>query len=102
MLLWVSFKLRSAEVSSINLPDKEYWMAPERRQATVDFLSGYFLWFGGGTLLLMFDVFRQVFRFNLSQSPVLAHPLRSVAVYISFVIVWVFGFYRRFDKKRTL
>jgi hypothetical protein len=60
----------------------------------------YFLWFGAATLLLMFDVFRQVFRFNLSPSPARAHPRSSLTVHISFVILWVFGFYRRFAKNQ--
>ena len=48
----------------------------------------------------MFDVFRQVFRFNLSPSPARAHPRSSLTVHISFVILWVFGFYRRFAKNQ--
>jgi uncharacterized membrane protein len=97
--LAVAFLCGSRDEASIELPAKEYWMAPERRQATVDYLSASFLWFGAATLLLMFDVFRQVFRFNLSLSTALEHPRTSLAVYASFVIAWVAAFYRRFDKK---
>ena len=36
----------------INLPNKDYWLAPERRRATVSYLRSGILWFG--TLLLAF------------------------------------------------
>src|SRR5258708_17954757 len=30
----------------INLSNRRYWLAPERRAETMDFLNGYFAWFG--------------------------------------------------------
>lgn len=98
MLLTVSFKMRSLDAASIKLPNKDYWMAPERRRETAEFLSGYFLWFGTATLLLMLDVFHQVFRYNLFLSHALEHPLASLGVYIAFTIAWVAGLQLRFRK----
>ena len=98
MLLSASFKFRSLDPAKMRLPNRDYWMAPERREATVEFLSGYFLWFGAATLLLMLDVFRQVFLFNLGASKALDHPLTSLGVYVAFVIAWIAGFQLRFRK----
>jgi uncharacterized membrane protein len=98
--LAIAFLCGSRDESSIELPSKEYWMAPERRRETLDFLSGYFLWFGAGTLLLIFDVFRQAYRVNLGRSPALEHPIASLAVYAGFVLAWVAGFFRRFARKQ--
>ncbi len=36
----------------INLPHKEYWLAPERRDETLAFLNRYFAWFGCALLLV--------------------------------------------------
>jgi hypothetical protein len=35
----------------INLPNKEYWLAPERRAETLAFLNGNFAWFSCAALL---------------------------------------------------
>jgi uncharacterized membrane protein len=99
VFLSVCFKLRSLDVASMNLPNKEYWMAPERRQETADTLTAYFLGFGTATLLLMLDVFHQVFRFNLAPSAALDHPLTSLGVYLAFTLLWMAGFFRRCAKK---
>ena len=99
LFLGLSILMGSLHAESINLPDKKYWMAPERRQETVDFLAGYFPWFGSATLLLMLDMFRQVFRFNLGFSKTLDHPLASLGVYLFAVLAWMAGFLRRFTRK---
>ena len=99
LFLGISTLMGSLRAESINLPDKEHWMAPERRQDTVDFLAGYFPWFGSATLLLMLDMFRQVFRFNLGLAKTLEHPFASLCVYLLAVLAWMAGFFRRFSRK---
>jgi uncharacterized membrane protein len=99
VFLGISLVSRSVKSESVNLPNKEYWMAPERRGQTVDFLARAFLWFGAATMLLMLDVFGQVFRFNLSPSRGLAHPAASLAVYVCAALAWVAVFFRRFARK---
>jgi uncharacterized protein DUF1648 len=37
----------------INLPHKEYWLAPERRSDTMALLGGSFAWFGCGALVVV-------------------------------------------------
>lgn len=39
-------------LAMINLPNKDYWLAPERRAETQAFLYGYFAWFGCAVLAL--------------------------------------------------
>jgi uncharacterized membrane protein len=97
--LGLSSKFASFEGSDMKLPNKEYWLAPERRAETLQFMSGAFLRFGAGTLALMLDVFHQVFEFNLGRTKTLDHPLLSLAVYAAFTAVWVAAFHRRFSRK---
>lgn len=52
--------------SLINLPAKDYWLAPERREQTRASLTRSLLWLGNLTLLLMIVEEHSVFRVNLS------------------------------------
>ncbi len=94
-IFWV---LLRAAPAGINLPNKAYWMAAERREGALQFVRGSLLWFGAGTNLLMFDVFGQAFRYDLGQAPGLAHPLASLGAYAGFSIAWTAVFMRRFAK----
>ena len=51
--------------SLINLPNKNYWLAPERRAASMAFLTGWMRWFGAATVAWMLGVFQLVAQANL-------------------------------------
>jgi len=80
--------LRTVPVSLINLPNKDYWLSPERKQETVDVLSRQFLWSGSATLLLLLDIFHQSFNVHLGKAPALGHPAASIAAYVVFSVLW--------------
>ncbi len=80
--------LRKIPASLINLPNKDYWLAPERREKTFDILSQYFLWFGSATLLLLLDMLHQTFRVHLGKARSLEHPVTSIVVYSGFSLIW--------------
>lgn len=82
--------------NKINLPNKDYWLAPERRAATFAWMTAALEWFGVATFALLFDVFGQAFRFNLDPRGGLAHPGTSLAVYLGFTAVWMTVFLRKF------
>jgi hypothetical protein len=83
----------------LNLPNKDYWLAPERRESTMDTVAAFLLIFGAGTNLLLLDVFGQVILFNLGRSPRLDHPEISLAVYVAFTVVWIAAFMLAFKSK---
>ena len=73
---------RRLPVSLINLPNKDYWLAPERRDATLAWIGGWSTMFGAATLLLMMALMRQVERVNLGAAtqiagmPLVGSPVR--------------------------
>jgi uncharacterized membrane protein len=86
----------------INMPNKDYWLAPERRVRTLAILGSEMLWFGNATIALMIAVIELAIRANLSDSVRLSEPVMwsLLAAYLVYLVVWMIGFYRRFARPR--
>jgi uncharacterized membrane protein len=91
--------LRKIPASLINLPNKDYWLSPERKQETVAVLSRQFLWFGSATLLLLLDIFHQSFRVHLGQAQTLEHPVASIVGYVLFTTLWSIALIAKFMRR---
>jgi uncharacterized membrane protein len=56
-------------VSLINLPNKEFWLSPERRDETLSYIRVWSAWFGCGLLAFLLFAMGLVFRANLHTPP---------------------------------
>jgi len=101
---------RSISPAWINLPNKDYWLAPERRERTFAILAREMLWFGNATIALMIVVFELAIRANLTKAsrgsapePVrLSQPAMwaLLVAYFLYLAVWLIRFYRQFPRPR--
>jgi len=105
-LLLVSFAgaptlLRRISPEWINLPNREYWLAPERRARSIAILGEEMLSFGNATIGLIICAIQLAIQANLSESTRLANPAMWVllAVYFLYAIFWTIRLYRKFPKK---
>ena len=90
--------------SMISLPNKDYWLAPERREKTFRDLRPMIDWMGIMTIAFIVGVMQIVFRSSL---PDVQHFsieifLVLVGLYAAYSIVWGIRLYRRFSKPPTL
>jgi uncharacterized membrane protein len=86
---------------AINLPNKEYWLAPERRAASLAAVQDRMSVMNTATVAFLLYVFQCAYEANLKPDPRLDGPFWLVpAVYFVFVGVWSFGFYGRFRLPR--
>ena len=91
--------IRRLPVSMINLPNKDYWLAPERRDESLAFLANQLELIGGSALLLVVAVMQLAFNANLSNAPTMPPTLiwPPVVAFIGFELVctvrlmWRFG-----------
>ena len=90
-----------APLRLMNLPNKEYWFAPERRAGTLAYFRAQFAWFGCGLLAFLLFVNELVFRANLSYP----HRLETgpfvtgLVLFLSFTAIWSIWIVVHFSKK---
>ena len=72
----------------INMPNKKYWLAPERRQKTLDHLRNCLLWLGTLTMLYWFDLAGQTFQVHMGQTDRLNHVWLSLGLYLAAAAAW--------------
>jgi uncharacterized membrane protein len=93
--------LRLVPTSLWNLPDRDYWLAPERRDATMRRVADTTAVFANATLALMLATFELAFRANLPGGTFAAGAMwLFLAAYGVFVAVWLWKFVRAWSRPR--
>lgn len=82
--------------SMVNIPNREYWLAPERRTEAQQKLRGMMLWIGVLTLAFLQWIFYKVYRVNLAEPPVLSSIWTELIIYFIALGIVVWRFYRAF------
>jgi hypothetical protein len=87
-------------VSLINLPNREFWLSPERRAETLGFLQMHMAWFGCALLAFLLFVMELAFRANLLRPPRLnsAAFVPALVVFLVFVGIFTVRLVARFSK----
>lgn len=85
----------------VNLPNKNYWLAPERATETMEFLQTSFAWFACALFLFNILVFDYAIQINLNPQ----HPPSSarfwyvLAGFLGFVFVWTVRILTKFLRR---
>ena len=90
--------LRRLPVSMINLPNRGYWLAPERKDASLRFLEEEMQWMGVLTVAFIVVVLHLAIRANLDPEHRLDNSV-FVALLVGFLVAtvaWIARLYRRF------
>ena len=82
---------------SINLPNKTYWLAPERKETTILVLGNYIIWMGTLTTLLLVMVLNIICNANINHSAQLGMSVMiMLAVYMVILFTFITFMIRRF------
>jgi uncharacterized membrane protein len=99
---WVSHHIATKPDAKLNLPNKEYWLAPERRAETFAYFGSFFAWYGCVFLFVVAFAMGLAMRANFDTPPRLpTGPIVSdIAGFVLFNVVAVLSMYRRFSVSR--
>ncbi len=96
LFLGVTWWVGRVPDAAINLPNKAYWLAPERRAATLDYMARQMEWLAAATLLLMLGITQLTVGANLTGGGTLGDAFWWLfGGYMLFVVVWLVSFLRR-------
>jgi uncharacterized membrane protein len=85
----------------VSLPNRDYWLSPERREETLRFIQDQMTWLGTATLVLIVGMMEMTIRANLQPEPVLAPVFMWIlAGFLVFMAVWTIRFVSRFTRVR--
>ncbi len=83
----------------INLPNKDYWLAPERRAHTGRVIRGFLTSFGDAMLLFLLVIFGDAMRASLLPAPRLSNRVWVMLILLaSFAVIWTIRFVRAFRR----
>jgi hypothetical protein len=84
----------------LNIPNREYWMAPERAAATLASVRARTALLAVATIVLQCFVHTLVMGANAAERPDLDQRtlLAGLGVFAAFIIGWIVSLYRRFRR----
>jgi uncharacterized membrane protein len=96
----ICFMVRFLPASLINVPNREYWLAPERREETQSYLFWHSIWFACLTVCFVASLQYSILRANQQTPPHMdsSFLLGSTGLFLGGTAVWVLVLFRHFRR----
>lgn len=99
VFVFAPVRLSRTSAPRLKLPNHEYWLAPENRQSTLDFIQVQFIWFAIVNTVLAIFVVQLVIQANLRVNRHLDDSVWwALGLYGVFVGGWLIRFFVRFTR----
>jgi len=100
IVFFAPWRIASQPDARINLPNRDYWLAPERRALTMNYISAFMAWFGCGVLFVLISGTFLAMQANLAPDGRLNSQalLVIIVVFLLFLPVGLIRFLRHFQK----
>ncbi len=95
LFFWLPGSIRRVPDDWVNMPRKDYWLAPERRAETMDALQRQMEWLGAATIALLVGITQLTIEAALSGRPLDSQAFWLLpGAYLLFALVWTMRFVR--------
>jgi uncharacterized membrane protein len=91
--------MKAIPVSLMNLPNKDHWLAPDRRAGTLAYFRVQFAWMGSALLAFLLFVMELAFRANLATPHQLNNRafIAGLVTFLVFTTAWSIRFIVHFS-----
>jgi hypothetical protein len=100
-LVWLVGWLPRVAPTMVNIPDRDYWLGPEQRAASLAFMARMACWFGCLMVAFMAAIHWSILRANAMAEPRLGNTefLIILGGFLAAVGWWSFRMIRRFRRR---
>jgi uncharacterized membrane protein len=103
MLLVIGFVMTRVPIGMVNIPNRDYWLAPERRKQTLECVMTQVGWIMVATLAYLIAIAQVILDANMragGRPPALSRDFWVIFIAFMALMAWfVVGIYRRFGKR---
>ena len=92
--------IRKIPLRFISLPNRDYWLAPDRKEATIRAISGDMYSFHNITQIFIIALMHLVIMYNIDRKPISPDTFWMLFwAYMLYMVYWTIRLMRRYSRK---
>lgn len=92
---WLTFRLPD---SFVNLPHKNYWLAPQRRKQTLDAVATFLIWIGNVVIIFFMVIVNLSYQVNLNSDQKSSNLWFALIIFLATIAYMIYLLFRRFHR----
>ena len=90
MMFGIGWLIKVLPISMVNIPNREYWLAEERREQTLEESQSMMAWIAAATAIFLMVIFYLTFEANIGKEKQLNSAVSWICLFVFMVWLLVF------------